>query len=52
MPEVVEVYRARQDFVEVRALQNDILEAYEQDLSKHAPAAIVPRLRMLWDSIA
>ena len=28
-----------------------ILAAYEQDFSKHAPNEIVPRLRMLWNSI-
>lgn len=26
-----------------------ILEAYEQDFSKHAPNVIVPKIRMLWN---
>ena len=39
------------DFNEVRYIQKRILEAYEQDFSKHAPNEIVPRLRMLWNSI-
>ena len=39
------------DFNEVREIQKRILAAYEQDFSKHAPVEIVPRLRMLWNSI-
>ena len=35
----------------VREIQQRILAAYEQDFSKHAPNEIVPRLRMLWNSI-
>ncbi len=51
MPEVVQSYVENQNFLEVRAIQRNILEAYEQDFSKHAPSGIVPRLRMLWTSI-
>ena len=32
-------------------IQKRILSAYEQDFSKHAPNEIVPRIRMLWNSI-
>src|SRR5690606_1051435 len=39
------------DYNEVRTVQNRILGSYEQDFSKHAPNAIVPRIRMLWNSI-
>lgn len=35
----------------VRARQNAILESYERDFSKHAPAIEVPRIRMVWHSI-
>lgn len=35
----------------MREVQKRILEAYEQDFSKHAPNEIVPKLRMLWNSI-
>src|SRR5690606_6561299 len=31
--------------------QNNILAAYEQDFSKHAPNDIVPRMRMLWNAV-
>lgn len=51
MPEAVSSYVEEQDFNEVRAIQRRILEAYEHDFSKHAPSEIVPRLRMLWNSI-
>ena len=51
MPEVVSSYVEKRDFVEVRELQKDILAAYEQDFSKHAPNEIVPRIRMIWNSI-
>jgi predicted AAA+ superfamily ATPase len=51
MPEVVAAFSERRDFNEVRALQQNILTAYEQDFSKHAPHETVPRIRMLWNSI-
>ncbi|MCL2881755.1 MAG: ATP-binding protein [Coriobacteriia bacterium] len=51
MPEVVAAYAARQDFAEVRSLQEAIFETYDNDLSKHAPAKEVPRIRWLLDSI-
>lgn len=51
MPEAVESFAENQDFNEVRKIQKRILAAYEQDFSKHAPNEVVPRLRMLWNSI-
>jgi len=51
MPEVVQSFADNRDFNEVREIQNRILAAYEQDFSKHAPNEIVPRIRMLWNSI-
>lgn len=51
MPEVVQSFSENKDFNEVRDKQNRILAAYEQDFSKHAPNEIVPRIRMLWNSI-
>lgn len=50
MPEVVLSFIQKNDYAEVRQLQNNILLAYEQDFSKHAPVEIVPRIRMLWNS--
>ncbi len=51
MPEAVQRFSENSSFAEVREIQNNILEAYEQDFSKHAPADIVPRIRMVWNSI-
>ena len=51
MPEVVASFADEKDFVEVRKIQKRILTAYEQDFSKHAPKEIVPKIRMLWNSI-
>lgn len=51
MPEVVSAFIEENDFIEVRNIQKQILTAYEQDFSKHAPNEIVPRIRMLWNSI-
>lgn len=51
MPEVVKRFRDNRDLREVRELQKQILAAYEQDFSKYAPNEIVPRIRMLWNSL-
>lgn len=51
MPEAVQSFVENKDFNEVREIQSRILAAYEQDFSKHAPNEIVPRIRMLWNSI-
>ena len=51
MPEAVQEYVQEKDFQAVREVQNKLLMAYENDLSKHAPAEIVTKIRMLWNSI-
>lgn len=51
MPEVVTSFIADKDLAKVRQLQQDILDAYDRDFSKHAPAAEVPRIRMIWKSV-
>ncbi len=51
MPEVVQAFADNRDFNEAREIQHRILAAYEQDFSKHAPNEVVPRIRMLWNSI-
>lgn len=51
MPEAVQSFAESKDFNEVRAIQKRILAAYEQDFSKHAPNEIIPKIRMLWNSI-
>ena len=51
MPEAVNSYVQNKDLNEVRKIQIRLLEAYEQDFSKHAPSNIVPRIRQLWNNI-
>lgn len=51
MPEAVHTFAENKNFEEIRAIQKRILIAYEQDFSKHASHEIVPRIRMLWNSI-
>lgn len=51
MPGVVMEYLETKDFNRVRVLQQEILNAYDNDFSKHAPNKEVPRLRMVWRSL-
>ena len=51
MPEVVDAFAQTHDWQLVRRIQNRILNSYEGDFSKHAPAEVVPRIRMVWQSI-
>ena len=51
MPEVVQTFINQKDFKKVREKQLNILTSYEQDFSKHAPNEIVPRIRLVWQSL-
>ncbi len=51
MPEAVLSFSEEKDYEKVREIQTRILDAYEQDFSKHAPNEIVPKIRMVWNSI-
>ncbi len=51
MPEVILHFSQYKDWKKVRDLQNDILKTYQNDFSKHAPAEIIPRINMVWQSI-
>lgn len=51
MPEAVSDFAEQKDYDSVRLIQRNLLSAYEQDFSKYAPSGIVPRIRMLWNSI-
>lgn len=51
MPEAVSYYAENKDLQEVRNIQKRLLDAYEQDFSKHAPTSVVPRIRQLWNNI-
>ena len=51
MPAAVVSFANDNNLDKVRTIQKAILEAYERDFSKHAPAIEVPRIRMVWHSI-
>ena len=51
MPEAVASFAHNSDFTKVRRIQKNILDHYESDFSKHAPAEVVPRIRLVWNSI-
>lgn len=51
MPEVVSSFAANGDFDEARRLQQEIVEAYSADFSKHAPARLLERMRLVWASL-
>lgn len=51
MPEVVFRFSQNKDWTEVRKIQQSILKSYEYDFSKHAPKEILPRIKMVWESI-
>jgi predicted AAA+ superfamily ATPase len=51
MPEVVASYIKDNDFNEIRSIQKRILLGNEQDFSKYAPYSVVPRIRMVWNSL-
>jgi predicted AAA+ superfamily ATPase len=52
MPEVVAKYSQEADFAAAREIQNEIIRTYRNDFSKYAPAELIPRLELVWDSIA
>lgn len=52
MAEVVQKWVETHDLKEVERLQDNILEDYASDFSKHAPLSEVPKLVWIWDSVA
>ena len=51
MPEVVSTYVETGDVRAVRETQEEILAAYDSDFVKHAPVAMLPKIRLLWHAI-
>lgn len=51
MPEVVRTYAETRDLNRVREIQKNLLDYYQQDFSKHAEIALVPRLNLVWNSV-
>lgn len=51
MPEVVAKWIDTKDVSEVERIQDMILNSYELEFAKHAPAADFPKLSLIWKSI-
>ncbi len=51
MPEVVARFVETKDYKLARELQTQLLQSYENDFSKHAPYLLIPRIRLVWQSI-
>ncbi len=51
MPAAILKWLDTRDFFEVDDVQKQIIRAYENDFSKHAPRQLVERIRYVWDSI-
>lgn len=51
MPEAVKKFVETNDANQVREIQQEILQAYDRDISKHAPAEQVIRINQVWHSI-
>ena len=51
MPEVVEYYFRTGDIQGTRKIQNRILNDYDQDFSKHIPAATLAKVRQVFNSV-
>jgi uncharacterized protein len=51
MPEVAVNFGKHNDLEQARTIQLSILQAYENDFSKHAPIEQLPRIRLVWQSI-
>jgi predicted AAA+ superfamily ATPase len=51
MPEAVQAFADTGEYAEAERALQGIADMIDQDFSKHAPAAHVPRVRALWDTI-
>ncbi len=51
MPEAILSYIEEGNLLKVRQVQANILTAYDQDFSKHAPVNVVPRIREIWEAL-
>ncbi len=51
MPEVVEVWRNTRSIEQLESVQQAIINSYELDFAKHAPAKDFPKLTAIWRSI-
>lgn len=49
MPKVVLSYVQKDDMNQVRDIQKELFQYYENDFYKHAPLLTVPRIQMVWN---
>ncbi|TAH00198.1 MAG: DUF4143 domain-containing protein [Sphingobacteriales bacterium] len=51
MPEVVANYIQNKNLETVRQIQQRIITGYQNDFAKHAPNDIVPKIKLVWQSL-
>ena len=51
MPEAVDCWIRNKDYAEVRSIQKGLLDFYDNDFSKHAPAGEIVKIRAVWSSL-
>lgn len=51
MPYVVKNFIKKEDWQLARLQQKEIIDAYEEDFSKHAPVDLMPRIQQVWKSL-
>lgn len=51
MPAAVQRWLDVRDYFEVEEVQKQLLSAYEDDFSKHAPSTLIAKIRYVWQSI-
>lgn len=51
MPYVVKNFIEKEDWQLARLQQKEIIDAYEEDFSKHAPVDLIPRIQQVWKSL-
>jgi uncharacterized protein len=51
MPEAALAFIEYNNLINVREIQKSIITGYENDFAKHAPIEIVPKIKMVWQSI-
>lgn len=51
MPEVVSLFFETKDYIQVRKLQNTILDQYRRDFGKHSKEEFQTRIEQVWNSI-
>lgn len=51
MPEAVADYIKNQDLEKVRSILQKLITGYEYDFTKHAPYDLVPKIKLVWQSL-